>query len=221
MPDRAEPLYTQADLDARIAAERADQKAHDVRGTQQTRIGAETIAERVAAAIVPHLRPPAPPVQQGADVPVWLKIVGAVGAAVLTGCGILAIVWQVAIGPVLVRLDQLERSRTEATATATTRDTRLQVVEGKAAQIETTMVTATRIRDQQQQAMLDQIRALSQSDQSASERLGNLANTIAGILPRLEEILRRQERLENRLGARQGSTEEQPTSLRVMPSRAI
>jgi predicted nucleic acid-binding Zn-ribbon protein len=153
-------------------------------------------------------------------VPVWLKIVGAIGGVVLTGFGILAIVWNVAIGPVNVRLDALERSRTEGAAAMTAAATRLQNVEGKVVQVETSISTGSRIRDQQQQGMVDQIRSLNASDQAASERLATLANTIASILPRLEEILRRQERLENRLGARSGSAEprDQPV-VRTLPSR--
>ena len=56
------------------------------------------------------------------------------------------------------------------------------------------------------------LRALELADQQGAERLQALAQTIAGILPRLEEILRRQERLESRLGARPGADDaERPT----------
>jgi hypothetical protein len=72
---------------------------------------------------------------------------------------------------------------------------------GRVQQIENGVETARRIRDQQQQGISDRLRALELSDQTGSERLAQLAQTIASILPRLEEILRRQERLENRLGA--------------------
>jgi prefoldin subunit 5 len=99
------------------------------------------------------------------------------------------------------RLDLLERSRAETAAALTLATNRFQALETKAAQYEATMANATRIRDQQMQGLQDQVRGLSTADQAGSERIAALANTIAGILPRLEEILRRQERLENRLSA--------------------
>lgn len=202
MPERGgrqvpEKRYTQAEVDAIAQAARTDQKAHDVKGTQQTRIAAEHMAERVAAAIVPHLAKPSGPVTS--DVPVWLKIVGAVGGVVVSSAIIIGIVWNLAISPVTARLEILERARTDAATGLTSLVTRMQTQESKTQQIETSMSTATRIRDQQQQGMLDQIRQLAASDQNSAERLSNLANTIASILPRLEEILRRQERLESRL----------------------
>jgi hypothetical protein len=93
--------------------------------------------------------------------------------------------------------------------------------------IETAMETARRIRDQQQQAMLDRMRSLELSDQTGSERMQAVLQQLATITAqlqaqgsRVEELLRRQDRLENRLGARPGSgpLSEQPTTL-TLPLR--
>ncbi|WP_159351470.1 hypothetical protein [Roseomonas harenae] len=46
--------------------------------------------------------------------------------------------------------------------------------------------------------MADPVRALELAHQVGTERIAQLAQTVAGLLPRVEEILR-QERLENRL----------------------
>lgn len=179
-----------------LEAAKAAQQSHDVKGQQQAHSSTDMLAAKLTAALAPHMAK-----QEPKDVPVWLKIVGAFGGAVLTGLGILGIVWQVAIGPVNTRLDLLERQSTAAAAAQTVAAARLQALESKASQFETTMANATRIRDQQMQGLQDQVRGLSTADQAGSERIAALANTIASILPRLEEILRRQERLETRLSA--------------------
>lgn len=70
---------------------------------------------------------------------------------------------------------------------------------GRVQQLDTKLETATSIRNQQMQGMVDRLRLLEQTDQQGVERLNQLTTTIAGIIPRLEEVLRRQERLENRL----------------------
>jgi hypothetical protein len=149
------------------------------------------------------------------DVPVWLKITGVGAGAVVSIAVIVGLIWNFAIAPVVVRIDALERSRTEASAALITAAARIQAAEAKTGQIETKIETATRIRDQQQQGMTDRMRALELSDQNGIERMSQLANTIASILPRLEEILRRQERLENRLSGpmplpRNGTDEDTP-----------
>jgi hypothetical protein len=180
----------------------AKQQAHDVKGYQQQRIAVEHLAARQPAAAAAI-----------SDVPVWLKIVGAVGGVVVAGLTILGIIWNLAITPVNSRLDLLERNRVEATAALTAASNRLQAAEAKIVQTDTAMATATRIRDQQQQALQDQVRVLAQADQAGTERIAQLAQTIAGLLPRVEEILRRQERLENRLSGplpRNGTDEDTP-----------
>ncbi|RVT95270.1 hypothetical protein EOD42_16940 [Rhodovarius crocodyli] len=86
--------------------------------------------------------------------------------------------------------------------------------------VEQSVQTAGRLRDQQQEGMRDRLRALEQSDQVASERTNQMLQSLATITAqlqaqtvRLEEVLRRQDRLENRLGARPGSeAPERPTA---------
>jgi hypothetical protein len=147
------------------------------------------------------------------DVPLWLKATGVGAGAVVSIAVIVGLIWNFAISPVVLRLEALERSRTENTSALITAAARIQAVEAKALQIETKLDTATTVRNQQQQAMADRMRMLEQSDANGAERLAQLAQTIASILPRLEEILRRQERLENRLSApmqRNGADDETP-----------
>lgn len=145
-----------------------------------------------------------------ADVPVWLKVLGAITAATLGGFGILAIVWNFAIAPVNVRLAGLEVAKTEGGALIGRIETRQREADAKVAELTTQMNTATRIRDQQQQGTVDRIRGLELSDQTGSQQINALAQSLAGLVARMEEMLRRQERLENRLsspGPRQGMDE--------------
>jgi 5-methylcytosine-specific restriction protein A len=93
--------------------------------------------------------------------------------------------------------------------------------------LETGIETARRIRDQQQQGTSDRLISLERADSDARDRLQAVLQSLATITAqgqaqaaRIEELIRRQDRLENRLGARQGATDEQPTSLRILPSRS-
>jgi hypothetical protein len=216
IPD-AQDSFSRAEVEAMLTAESARQQAHDVKGQQQTHSSADILAAKLTAALAPHMPKP----ESKSDVPVGLKIIGALGAAVLTGLGILGIVWQVAIGPVNTRLDLLERQRTETAAALTLATTRFQALETKAAQFETVMANATRVRDQQLQGLQDQVRGLSNADQAGAERISALANTIAGILPRLEEILRRQERLETRLSSPGSRSQSDEPSVAWVPDRDV
>ncbi|MFH5927159.1 hypothetical protein [Roseomonas xinghualingensis] len=193
-------------IDTDVAA--AKQQTHDVKGYQQQRIAADVMAARL---------PPASPAPAAApttpDVPVWLKIAGALTAFTAATAAILGIVWNAAISPTQTRIDVLERTRTEISASLVAMTTRMQTLEARQVQTDTQMATATRIRDQQIQALQDQNRVLSQADQAGTERIAQLAQTIAGLLPRVEEILRRQERLESRLSLpmpRNGMDDETP-----------
>ncbi|MBC9176752.1 hypothetical protein [Pseudoroseomonas ludipueritiae] len=221
MPLRSIPpdqtTFSRAEVETLITAERASQQSHDIKNQQQAHASNDFLAAKLTAALAPHLAKPEPKT----DVPVWLKIVGALGGAVLTGCGILAIVWNVAIGPVTARLDLLEKADVAQGTAIAAQGTRLNAAEAKGAQLEASMATAGRIRDQQQQGMQDQIRSLANADQAGTERIGALANTIAGILPRLEEILRRQERLENRLSAPGPRQQNDEPSVAWVPDRNI
>jgi hypothetical protein len=180
----------------------AKQQAHDVKGYQQQRIAVEHLASRQQNGGAPT-----------SDVPVWLKIVGAVGGVVVAGLTVLGIVWNLAITPVNARIDLQDRFRAETTAALTSLVNRLQAAEAKQVQVETSLSTATTLRTQQQQGLSDRVRALELADQAGTERIAQLAQTIAGLLPRVEEILRRQERLENRLSGplpRNGMDDETP-----------
>jgi septation ring formation regulator EzrA len=94
--------------------------------------------------------------------------------------------------------------------------------------LETNADTSRRIRDQQQ-GTSDRLISLERADTDARDRLNAVLQSLATITAQLqaqaartEELLRRRDRLENRLGARpgSGSMEEQPTSLRILPSRS-
>jgi len=206
MPDR---MFTAEEVEDRIRQERQAQKVHDVNGQMQ----GQSAAQQIAAVLAPLL---AAKPQTERDVPGWIKVSGAVCALFVSAAAVLGIVWSVAIGPVQTRVDVLEKANVAQLAVITSLNNRMSAADSKIAQLETTITTAGRIRDQQQQGIADQVRGLSAADQQATERLAQLSNTIASILPRLEEILRRQERLENRLGANraQPNSDETPTSLR-------
>lgn len=127
-------------------------------------------------------------------VPAWLKVVAAIGGVLV----ICITVFGIAIG----------YGRSDATVIA-----RIQAVE-------TNVQTTARLRDQQQEGMRDRIRSLEQADQVGAERIGTVLQSLATITAqlqaqtvRMEEVLRRQDRLENRLGARPGAAQppEQPT----------
>jgi hypothetical protein len=219
MPLRSIPptqdTFSRAEVEALITAERASQQSHDTKNHQQALSSSDMLAAKITAALAPHMSKS----ETKADVPVGLKIVGALGGAVLTGCGVLAIIWNIAIGPVNTRLDALEKGDVAQGTAIAAQGTRLNAAEAKSAQLEASMATAGRIRDQQQQGMQDQIRALANADQSGAERMAALANTIAGILPRLEEILRRQERLESRLSAPGTRQQNDEPSVAWVPDR--
>jgi hypothetical protein len=191
MPDR---LYTAEEIEAIRQEAKRDQKVHDVNGQVQ----GQTAAQQIAAALAPLLA--TKPAEKD-YMPAWMKVTGGFCALFISGAAVLGIVWNVAIGPVQTRLDMVEKADVAQLATITSLNTRAASSENKIAQVETTISTAGRIRDQQAQGMADQVRSLLQSDQEAAKRLEQQSNIIASILPRLEEILRRQERLENRLGA--------------------
>jgi hypothetical protein len=76
---------------------------------------------------------------------------------------------------------------------------------GRLTTLETRFDAQGRVRDQQHQGSADRLRALENADVANLERLQVLTTTIAGLLPRVDEILRRQERLENRLSVPQGT----------------
>lgn len=151
------------------------------------------------------------------DVPLWLKIAGTALAA-LVAIAVLGGIYNSVVrqdAVTLARIAALEAWKIES-ATANI-PMRMQTLE---AGIE----TARRIRDQQQQGMTDRMRALEIADQAGSERLNTVLQQLASITAQLqaqaartEELLRRQDRLENRLGARPGAAppQDQPTSLLV------
>ena len=145
-----------------------------------------------------------------ADVPVWMKIAGAAMAIIAPSAVVMGLMWTLAIAPVVTRLAAQEARAAETTAALVALSARAQASETKLAQMETQLSTATRIRDQQQQGTSDRMRALELADQAGTQQLNTLAQNLAGLVARMEEMLRRQERLENRLsspGTRQGADE--------------
>lgn len=143
-----------------------------------------------------------------ADVPLWIKIAASVMGIAATAGALIGIIWSIAIAPVNVRLQALETAKSEATASLAATLARQQAADAKVVELSTTLTTSSRIRDQQQQALTDRLRGLELSDQSSSQQVNALAQSLAGLVARMEEMLRRQERLENRLsspGTRQGS----------------
>jgi hypothetical protein len=180
----------------------AKQKAHDGKGYQQQRIAIEHLPSRQQNGATPN-----------SDLPVWLKLVGAVGGVVVAGMTILGIVWNLAITPVNAHIDLQDRFRAETTAALTSAVSRLQAAEAKQVQIGTTLVHCDHPPHQQQQALADRVRTLELAGQSGTERIAQLAQPIAWLLPRVEEIPRRQERLENRLSGpmpRHGADDDTP-----------
>lgn len=142
--------------------------------------------------------------------PVWAIWLFAIGGFCVASIGVAGVIWSGG------------RQQQEIVSTQTQHASQLAVLAtlpSRVMALESGVETGRRIRDQQQQATADRVRALELADQSGTERLNVLAQTIAGILPRLEEILRRQERLESRLGAmRQGAPQEpEDTAHHVVP----
>lgn len=198
MPDRSLLLEKIAALEAQIA--RTSQTAHDVRNNQQVRMAAD-----IAAAKTP-IAQRLSPVQAVASALIALVTIG---GFVVAGLNTYAS-RQVDTSAMVARLTLLD-----------TQMAQLFPLTGRIAAMENRMEQATRLRDQETQGMKDRLRALEQSDQSGIEKLQVLQQAIAGILPRLEEILRRQERLESRLGnTRPGATEDGPAIWRqTLPGR--
>lgn len=86
--------------------------------------------------------------------------------------------------------------------------------------VENNLRMGTTLQNQQVQGLTDQVRLLQAADQTGGERLGAMAQSLATITAqlqaqtvRMDEVLRRQDRLESRLSARPGAAEppEQPT----------
>jgi hypothetical protein len=154
------------------------------------------------------------------DLPIWGKWLAACGTVVTIGTIVFALVWNVSSAgtAITARVTALEAWKAETVAIPT----RVQA-------LETNADTSRRIRDQQQQGTSDRLISLERADTDARDRLNAVLQSLATITAQLqaqaartEELLRRQDRLENRLGARpgSGSMEEQPTSLRILPSRS-
>jgi hypothetical protein len=203
-----EKLFTAAEVEARVEAARAQQAAHDVKGNQQVRMSAEYLAKDVAAILSAH---------KTADTPGWLRVGGpavAMGVGILT---IVAFVGNMALGPLMTRTAALETKAVDISSALASHGQRIQV-------LETRIATTATVRDQQLEGLRDRVTNMERADQAQMERATQLANTLAGVLPRLEEILRRQERLENRLGSsigpRPNSDPDGAVDWRV-PDRAI
>jgi len=198
MPDRDALLDKIADLQAKLAAQQ--QATHDIRGHQQARIAADVMAAKVPTAQKLTM------FQTIIAILVGIAALGGVAAALLNA----------------YTSRQIDSSALQAKITLLdSQVAQLAPTPGRILALEGRFEQATRNRDQQEQAMKDRLRGLELSDQSGAERLQALAQSIAGLLPRVDEILRRQERLESRLGsARPGALEDAPTVWRpIVPGR--
>lgn len=150
-----------------------------------------------------------------ADIPTWTKWVAVCGTIFTVAGAIFGVIWTVSSSGAVTtaRISTLEAWKIEQTTAN---------MPSRVQNLETGIETARRIRDQQQQSVTDRMRALELADQAGAERINAVLQQLATITAqlqaqasRIEELLRRQDRLENRLGARQGSAQQpdQPTSL--------
>lgn len=177
-------------------------RSHAQANTQQQQVARDYLAGKTATA-------------SAGDVPLWIKIGGAAVAMIL------GLVTLVSLYSATVRQDAVVVARLAAVEAWKIEQTTANLP-SKVQNLETGFETARRIRDQQQQGVADRMRALELADQAGAERINTVLQQLATITAqlqaqasRVEELLRRQDRLENRLGARPGSAppQEQPTSL--------
>ena len=187
------PVPTQTLDEIKEGLGKASEARHADKDREQIRLAIADAVDRAVSRLIP------PPAGKLADVPVWLKVLGAVTGVTLAGLGVVGIVWNFAIAPVNVRLAALELAKTETATSLSALVSRLQASDAKVVELFTQVNTATTIRNQQQQAMTDRLRGLELSDQSGAQQINALAQSLAGLVARVEEMLRRQERLENRL----------------------
>lgn len=181
--EKVEVQNREGGLDAATAAKiaRLEQSLHDVRGHQQQRIAAEVLGSKA----------------QGAPLPRWATTLFAATGGIVSLAAVAGIVLAVVNSYAGTRVDsttQLARIVTLESRTA-----ELPALGSRVQTIENTLATATRIRDQQQQGTADRLRSLEQADQAGAERVVTLAQTLATIAARIEDMLRRQEALERRL----------------------
>lgn len=185
-------------------------RTHQAKNEQASNAALAALLSSLSAKVDALANKPEPP--KAADTPLWLKVAGAglaacVAAAILLG---MVVAWGRSGAELTARVQAIETWRTENASVPA----RLQA-------LETGTETARRIRDQQQQGISDRLVGLERSDVADRDRLNTVLQTLATITAqlqaqaaRVEELLRRQDRLENRLGARGGSAEpEQPTGL--------
>jgi hypothetical protein len=204
------PAETLAELTESVG--RVREANHTKQNAEQIEVAIERAVERAEArrAAAAAVAVAAPAAGRLADVPLWIKITGAIFGAVLAGLGIIGVIWSLAIAPVNVRLTALELAKSEQAGGIATALARQQAAESKAAELTAQVNTTSRIRDQAQQALTDRLRGLELSDQSSTQVVNALAQSVAGIMARIEEMLRRQERLENRLGGARSQSDEAP-----------
>lgn len=154
---------------------------------------------------------PAPRTQ---DIPAWTKWVAVCGTILTIGALVVGLIWSASATSSTVAANLATLNSWKIEQTTANLPARMQ-------NLETGIDTARRIRDQQQQSANDRMRALELADQAGAERLNNVLQQLATIIAqlqaqaaRVEELMRRQDRLESRLGARPGSAmpQDQPTS---------
>lgn len=207
-PVAAIPKEDLADL--REGNRRAAEARHSAADREAVRLAIEATVERAVGRLSANLSGAAVASSKPTDAPPWMKIAATGAGLLLTAALLIGGIWNFAIAPVVVRLSALETAKAESVQLVGRTDGRLQMLEGKLTELTAQINTATRIRDQQQQANTDRIRGLELSDQAGAQQVNALAQSLAGLVARMEEMLRRQERLENRLGSpgtRQGANE--------------
>lgn len=183
--ERAEAaLVTQEAASTAQAAElaRLRSSVHHVAGNQQARIAVESLAAKRA------------------DIPFWAK-------AAIAGLAIIVPSLTIAsFANSFINTRTEEGVRTAATVSRlsavevrltdmATLSTRVQALENRSANLQQN-------RDQQYQGLADRLRGLEASDQLGVQQVQTLANTIAGLVARVEEIQRRQMEFERQLRGR-------------------
>ena len=152
-----------------------------------------------------------------ADLPPWAKWLAVIATILAIGGTIIGLIWSAASTNSTVTSNLAALNSWKIEQTTANLPARIQ-------NLEAGFETARRIRDQQQQNASDRMRALELADQAGAERLNTVLQQLASITAqlqaqasRVEELLRRQDRLESRLGARSGAAPsmEQPSGLMV------
>lgn len=154
---------------------------HEMKNQQQVRLAADIQAARAPA--------PRSEAEGG-----WAKNAAPIIGSIVGALTILGVVGGLILAPTVTRISALETKTGEQGASLAAVAQRMQAAE-------TRIATAATVRDQQYEGLRDRVQSLDRADQEQTKQAVAITNTLAGLLPRVEEMLRRQERLENRLSA--------------------